>query len=203
MFELPPLPYEKTALAPFLSEETLTFHHDKHFNAYVTTLNTLIKDTPYAELSLEEIIRKAAAEDNKPIFNNAGQVFNHDFYFKCLGPAHKEGEGDACPLDGCALKKMVGETFGGREKFWESLVKAATGNFGSGWTWLVQENGKLEILNYSNADSPVRDRPSATPLLCIDVWEHAYYIDYRNDRKKYVEQMLQHVNWVQVASRVS
>ena len=198
MFTLPELTYTKTALEPFLSQETLTYHHDKHFNAYVEKLNSLIAGTEYEKLPLAEIIRKSAAEGSKGIFNNAGQVYNHDFYFKCFG---RQAD-DTCPLKHAKLKELIEASFAGSDDFRTKATDAAVGNFGSGWTWLVEENGKIEILNYSNADNPLRDRPNAVPLLCIDVWEHAYYIDYRNDRKKYVTELLANVNWAFVASQL-
>jgi Fe-Mn family superoxide dismutase len=197
MFKLPDLPYAKSALAPFLSEETLTYHHDKHFNAYVEKLNSLITGTGYENLSLAEIIRKSAEENNKAVFNNAGQVFNHDFYFKCLG----QEPDDNCPMKYEVLKKLISNTFSDKEDFTAKVTDAAVNNFGSGWTWLVQNGDHIEIINYSNADNPLRDHPDMNPLLCIDVWEHAYYIDYRNDRKKYVTALLGSINWKFVASQ--
>lgn len=197
MFKLPDLPYSKNALAPFLSEETLTYHHDRHFNAYVEKLNSLIAGTDYEKLSIGEIIRKSAAENQKAIFNNAGQVFNHDFYFKCIG----QEDGDKCPMEHEVLKKLISNTFSGKEDFTARVTDAAVNNFGSGWTWLVQNGDRIEILNYSNADNPLRDHQEMIPLLCIDVWEHAYYIDYRNDRKKYVTELLGNINWKFVASQ--
>ncbi len=198
MFTLPPLPYDKQALSPFLSEETLTYHHDKHFNAYVEKLNSLIKGTDYENLTLKEIIQKSAKENQKGIFNNAGQVFNHDFYFKCFG----RKEDDACPMKYKDLKGLIEATFSKPEDMRDALINNAVNNFGSGWTWLVAKGGKLEIINYSNAQNPLVDQPDATPLLCIDVWEHAYYIDYRNDRKKYVETLMANVNWAFVSEQL-
>src|SRR5512139_302450 len=186
--ELPALPYEKTALQPYISAETLEYHHGKHHQAYVTNLNNLIPGTEYENLSLEEIVKKAPAGG---IFNNAAQVWNHTFYWNCLAP--KAG---GAPTG--ALADAITKTFGSFDTFKEKFSASAVGNFGSGWTWLVKnKDGSLEIVNTSNAGCPLTT--DKKPLLTCDVWEHAYYIDVRNARAKYVENFWQLVNWSFVA----
>lgn len=183
-FELPALPYEKNALEPYISAETLEYHHGKHHQAYVTNLNNLVPGTEYENLTLEEIIKKAPTGG---IFNNAAQVWNHTFYWHCMTPNSKnEPEG--------ALKDAIVAEFGSVEKFKEEFTKVAIGTFGSGWAWLVKNSaGKLEIVSTSNAGNPMTS--NQTPLLTCDVWEHAYYIDYRNARPKYLESFWKLVNW--------
>jgi superoxide dismutase, Fe-Mn family len=176
-FTLPDLPYAKDALAPYLSQETLEFHHDKHHNAYVTNLNGLIEGTDNAGKSLEDIILMA----DGPLFNNAAQVWNHTFYWNCMKP----GGGGAPAGD---LAKAVDAAFGSFEDFKKEFSAAAVGQFGSGWAWLVLENGALKVTKTGNADLPLKH--GQTALLTVDVWEHAYYIDYRNLRPKYVETFL-------------
>jgi len=189
-FELPPLPYNKDALAPVISAETLEYHHDKHHAAYVTNLNKLVENTEYAGKTLEEIIMSAPAGG---IFNNAAQVWNHTFYFNCLGP---DGGGEPSG----ALADDITRDFGSFDAFRTRVIASATGNFGSGWTWLVRNaDGGLEVVNTSNAGNPMTD--GRVPLLAIDVWEHAYYIDYRNARPKYLEAIWDIINWNFVASR--
>lgn len=182
-FELPQLPYEKNALEPYISKETLEFHYGKHHQTYVTNLNNLVKGTEFESMSLEEIIMKSSAG----IFNNAAQIWNHTFYWNSLTPnSSKAPQGK--------LAKLINEAFGSFEVFKEKFATSAATNFGSGWTWLVEnQNGKLEILNTSNADLPMKHGKKA--LLTIDVWEHAYYIDYRNARPKYVSEFWNIVNW--------
>ena len=182
--ELPALPYEKTALEPHISAETLEFHHDKHHATYVTKLNGLIPGTEFENASLEEIVQKAPAGG---IFNNAAQVWNHSFYFNCMGPGCG-GEPTG------AVAGAIASSFGSFAAFKQAFTDAALNNFGSGWTWLVQNSdGSLAIVNTSNAASPLRD--GQTPLLTVDVWEHAYYIDYRNARPKYLDGFWNVVNW--------
>jgi Fe-Mn family superoxide dismutase len=186
-FTLPDLPYAKDALAPYLSQETLEYHHDKHHNAYVTNLNGLIEGTDNAGKSLEDIIVAA----DGPLFNNAAQVWNHTFYWNCMKP----GGGDAPSGE---LAKAMDAAFGSFDDFKKELSAAAVGQFGSGWGWLVLENGALKVTKTSNADLPLKH--GQTALLTVDVWEHAYYIDYRNLRPKYVETFLNNlVNWDFVA----
>jgi superoxide dismutase, Fe-Mn family len=181
--ELAPLPYPVHALEPHISSETLEYHHGKHHRTYVETLNKLVKGTPFENASLEDIVRKATGG----IFNNAAQVWNHDFYWKCLSP-----DGGGSP--GGAVAKMIERSFGGFEQFRDKFSESALGLFGSGWTWLVRNgDGSLEILNCGNAENPLRS--GRAPLLACDVWEHAYYIDYRNARKDYVEAFWNVVNW--------
>ncbi|WP_019611892.1 superoxide dismutase [Thioalkalivibrio sp. AKL7] len=183
-YELPDLPYAKNALEPHISAETLEYHHDKHHATYVTKLNGLLPGSEFENASLEDIIRKAPAGG---IFNNGAQVWNHTFYFNCMAPnAGGEPSGK--------LADAINSAFGSFDAFKEKFNESAVGNFGSGWTWLVQnDDGSVEIVNTSNAANPLRD--GKTPLLTCDVWEHAYYIDYRNARPKYLENFWAVVNW--------
>ena len=182
-FELPPLPYEKNALEPHISAETLEYHHGKHHNAYVTKLNALIEGTENADKSLEEIIRSASGG----LFNQAAQVWNHTFYWNSLSP---NGGGEPTGAAADAISKA----FGSFEAFKKEFSDKAAGNFGSGWTWLVKKaDGSLAVVNTDDADTPVKG--SDKPLLTIDVWEHAYYIDYRNARPNYIEAFWKLVNW--------
>jgi Fe-Mn family superoxide dismutase len=181
--QLPDLPYAADALEPHISAETLDFHHGKHHRAYVTKLNELIAGTEYEDLSLEEVIRRASG----PTFNNAAQAWNHSFYWSCLSPA-----GGGAPTG--KIAEAIDAGWGSFDKFKETLTQSAATNFGSGWTWLVKNaQGELEVLNTSNAGSPLTD--GKTPILTIDVWEHAYYIDYRNARPKYIEAYWNLANW--------
>jgi len=173
-FTLPPLPYAKEALAPAISAETLDCHHDKHHQAYVNNLNKPVAGKPDASKSLEEII---LASDG-PLFNNAAQDWNHSFYWKSMKPA---GGGEPTG----ALAEAIATAFGSFAKFRTEFLTAATSQFGSGWAWLVVDQGKLAVAKTSNADLPLKH--AQTPLLTCDVWEHAYYIDYHNLRAKYVE----------------
>ncbi|AKJ95377.1 MULTISPECIES: superoxide dismutase [Thioalkalivibrio] len=183
-YELPDLPYAKNALEPHISAETLEYHHDKHHATYVTKLNGLLPGSEFENASLEDIIKKAPAGG---IFNNGAQVWNHTFYFNCMAPnAGGEPSGK--------LADAINSAFGSFDAFKEKFNESAVGNFGSGWTWLVQNSdGSVEIVNTSNAANPLRD--GKTPLLTCDVWEHAYYIDYRNARPKYLENFWAVVNW--------
>ena len=195
-FELPPLPFANDALEPHISARTLEFHHGKHHAAYVTNLNNLTKDSPLAALSLEEIIKAAAADlpAKQPIFNNAAQVWNHTFFWNCL----KNGGGGK-PSESL-LARMESE-LGGFDKFKEDFKNAAVTQFGSGWAWLVEENGKLKITKTANADLPMVHGQKA--LLTVDVWEHAYYLDYQNRRPDFVQAFLDHlVNWDFVAANL-
>ncbi|MEX3956867.1 superoxide dismutase [Trinickia sp. EG282A] len=181
---LPPLPFAKNALAPHMSEETLDFHYGKHHQAYVTNLNNLIKGTEFENLGLEEIIKKSSGG----VFNNSAQVWNHTFFWNCLKP---QGGGEPTG----ALAEAINKKWGSFDAFKEAFSKAAAGNFGSGWTWLVKKaDGSLDIVSTSNAATPLTT--DAKPLLTIDVWEHAYYIDFRNARPKFIETFLNHLaNW--------
>lgn len=185
---LPPLPYPKNALEPTISAETLEFHHDKHHQAYVTNLNNLIKGTEFENSTLEEIIMKSSGG----IFNNAAQVWNHTFYWNCLKP-----NGGGAP-DG-ELANAINQAFGSFEDFKKQFSQKAVTTFGSGWAWLVKnKDGSLGIESTSNADTPMTKGQQA--LLTCDVWEHAYYVDYRNARPKYVEEFWKLVNWDFVAA---
>ena len=181
---LPPLPYRLDALAPHMSKETLEYHYGKHHQAYVTKLNELIEGTEFEAMSLEDIIRGSSGE----IFNNAAQAWNHTFFWDCMRPG---GGGE--PAGG--LARAIGKKWGSYGAFKETFVKNAVGNFGSGWTWVVKMgDGTVDIVDTSNAATPLTT--SDKPLLTIDVWEHAYYIDYRNERPKFVETFLASlVNW--------
>jgi len=186
--ELPPLPYAKDALEPHVSSETLDYHHDKHHATYVSKLNDLVAGTEFADASLEEIVAKSSGS----VFNNAAQVWNHTFYWNCLSP-----EGGGAPSG--ALAEAIDAAFGSFDAFKERFAEAAAGQFGSGWAWLVRDaSGGLSITSTSNAENPMTS--GVTPLLTCDVWEHAYYIDYRNLRPKYVEAFWNLVNWEFVAA---
>ncbi|MGZ5884292.1 MAG: superoxide dismutase [Burkholderiaceae bacterium] len=180
---LPPLPYESDALQPYISRETLEYHYGKHHQGYVTKLNKLIKESVYEDSALEEIIKKSTGE----IFNNAAQVWNHTFYWQCM---KKNGGG----LPTGALADAINTQWGSFDQFKELFGKSCMGNFGSGWTWLVKNpGGSLDIVNTGNAGTPLTS--DAKPLLTCDVWEHAYYIDCRNQRDKYVDNFWNVVNW--------
>ena len=182
-FQLPDLPYSLNALAPHLSEETLNFHHGKHHKAYVDNLNKLLPGTDFEGCSLEEIIQKSSGG----IFNNAAQVWNHTFYWNSLSP---NGGGRPSGKVLAAIEK----SFGSFEKFKEQFSQKAITQFGSGWAWLIAKNdGTLEITSTSNADTPIR--LGQKPILTCDVWEHAYYIDYRNQRPVYVDHFFELINW--------
>ena len=183
---LPPLPYPIDSLAPAYSQETLEFHHGKHHNAYVVNLNNLQKGTEYEALTLEEIIKKAP--NPGPIYNNAAQIWNHTFFWNCMKP---QGGGEPTG----ALAQAITSKWGSYAAFKEAFVKSAVGNFGSGWTWLVKKpDGSVDIVNTGAAGTPLTTADRA--LMTVDVWEHAYYIDYRNLRPKFVETFLDKlVNW--------
>lgn len=186
-FELPPLPYAKNALAPTISEETIEYHYGKHHQTYVTNLNNLVKGSEFEAMGLEDIVR----ESSGGVFNNAAQVWNHTFYWNCLKPG-----GGGAPTG--ALAAAIDKALGSFAAFKEKFSSSAVGNFGSGWTWLVKNaDGSLEVLNTSNAGTPMTS--GKTALLTCDVWEHAYYVDYRNARAKYVESFWGLVNWDFVA----
>ncbi|WP_130469954.1 superoxide dismutase [Candidatus Magnetaquicoccus inordinatus] len=184
---LPPLPYALDALAPHISKETLEYHHGKHHNAYVVNLNNLIPGTPFENMSLEEIILNSSGG----IFNNAAQVWNHTFYWNCLSP---QGGGEPTG----ALADAINQTFGSFAQFKEKFTATSVTTFGSGWGWLVKNSdGSLELMSTSNAGTPATSGKKA--LLTCDVWEHAYYIDYRNARPNYVAAFWNLVNWEHVA----
>jgi Fe-Mn family superoxide dismutase len=185
---LPNLPYEKKALAPYISEQTLEFHHGKHHSTYVTNTNKLIENTEFANQDLETIIKKTAQEPAQSgLFNNAAQVWNHSFYWSCMKP------GGGGPAAGRIAEK-IGTDFSSYAGFAEQFKNAGLTQFGSGWAWLVLKNGHLEIMKTSNADTPLAY--GIKPLLTVDVWEHAYYLDYQNRRGDYLSAFLEHlVNW--------
>jgi Fe-Mn family superoxide dismutase len=195
-FELPPLPYPKNALEPHMSEKTFEFHYGKHHQAYVTNLNNLVKDTPMASQSLEEIIKATAKDEAKAgIFNNAAQVWNHTFFWSSMKP-----NGGGAPTG--ALADKINAAFGSLDKFKEEFKAAAVGQFGSGWAWLVVDGGKLKITKTPNAVNPMAQ--GQTALLTCDVWEHAYYLDYQNRRPDFVQTFLDKLaNWEFVAGNLS
>lgn len=188
-FTLPALPYATDALEPYISARTLEFHYGKHHQAYVNNLNTLIPGTPFENASLEEIVMEAEGG----IFNNGAQVYNHTFYFEQFSP-------DGCREPKDELKQAVASDFGSFDGFLEQFNKAAATLFGSGWAWLVKStNGKLEIVQTSNAGCPLRD--GKVPLLTCDVWEHAYYLDKQNLRLKYIDDFWKVVDWKVISAR--
>lgn len=181
--KLPELPYPKNALAPYISEETMEYHYGKHHKGYVDTLNSLLPGTEFEDMSLEDIIRKAPPGE---LFNQAAQVWNHTFYWQSMSPEGADPTGDL----GNAMKSAFGSVDDFRQKFTDMAV----GNFGSGWTWLVaRQDGSLDVVNTDDANNPMQD--DLKPLFTCDVWEHAYYIDYRNARPKYLEAFWNIVNW--------
>ena len=180
---LPPLPYAMDALQPHMSKETLEYHYGKHHQAYVTNLNNLIKGTEFENMSLEDIIKKSSGG----VFNNSAQVWNHTFFWNCLAP-----QGGTAPTGKVA--DAINAKWGSFDAFKEAFTKSAVGNFGSGWTWLVSRgDGSVDIVNTSNAGTPLTSADK--PVLTCDVWEHAYYIDYRNARPKFLENFWNLVNW--------
>jgi superoxide dismutase, Fe-Mn family len=191
MFTLSPLPYAYDALEPYISKETLTFHHDKHHQAYVNKLNEILQ--PYPELAQMELVALLQNLDQVPesvrqaVINNAGQVYNHDLYWQSMGPnAGGEPVGE--------LAEKISQTFGGFENFKTEFSNAGVTQFGSGWAWLcVDDNSELHIEKTSNADSPIMH--GHTPILTMDVWEHAYYLDYQNLRPKYIEEFFKVIDW--------
>lgn len=186
---LPPLPFGKEDLSPIISAETIEYHYEKHHAGYVNNLNNLIKNTEFEDMELDDVIKNSSGT----IFNNAAQVYNHTFYWNCLSKG-----GTQVP------KKLLGALeaeFGSFENFKSDFIKAAVSNFGSGWTWLVcEDHGMLKIVNTQNAGTPIA--AGQRPLLTIDVWEHAYYIDYRNARQKYLDEIFKIINWEFVASNM-
>ncbi|MEN8118698.1 MAG: superoxide dismutase [Bacteroidota bacterium] len=188
-FSLPKLPYAADALEPYISEKTLEFHYGKHHQAYVNNVNNLVVGTEFENATLEEIVKKAKGG----IFNNGAQVWNHTFYFMQFSP-------DGCKEPKDELKAAIEAKFGSVEAFKEAFSKAAATLFGSGWAWLVaDENGELEIVQTSNAGNPMRD--GEKPLMTCDVWEHAYYIDKKNARPKYIEDFWKIMDWKVVSER--
>ncbi|HEY4556104.1 MAG TPA: Fe-Mn family superoxide dismutase [Lysobacter sp.] len=189
-FELPPLPYDRTALEPHISGETLDYHHGKHHKTYVDNLNKMVEGTEFASMDLVEVIRKSQGG----MFNNAAQVWNHTFFWNCMAP-------NAGGAPSGALAEGIDKAFGSFDAFKEQFTDVALKTFGSGWAWLVQRpDGALALVSTSNANTPLTSED--TPLLTCDVWEHAYYIDYRNARAKFVEAFWNVVNWKFVASNL-
>jgi superoxide dismutase, Fe-Mn family len=190
-FQLPELPFDKKELEPFISEQTLNFHYNKHHKTYVDKLNTLIKDTPFANKMLEEIIKSSSG----PTFNNAAQVWNHTFYWHCL-------TGDKSQKPTTKLLDLIIASFGSMDDFEQQFKNSAATNFGSGWTWLViTPLKKLEIVNTSNANCPLTT--TNIPLLTCDVWEHAYYIDTQNNRAQYLDNFFKIINWDFVSANLN
>ena len=194
-FELPSLPYANDALAPYMSSETLDFHHGKHHQTYVTNLNNLIKDTDLKDSSLEEIVVKSSKDSSMAgIFNNAGQHWNHILFWQCMKP----NGGGSMPSE---LESRITSDLGGIDQFKEAFIQAGITQFGSGWAWLAIDNGKLVVTKSPNASNPLVD--GMKPILGCDVWEHSYYIDYRNKRPDYLKAFLDSlVNWEFVASQL-
>lgn len=186
-FTLPDLPFDPTQLAPFCSKETFEYHHGKHHAAYVTKLNDAIKGSELENMSLEDLIRKSKKEDNKAVYNNAAQHFNHSFFWNCMNPSGGGNPGEK-------LAAALVRDFESVDKFKEMFADTATKIFGSGWAWLAQgADGKLEIIPMKDADTPlIVDKK---PLLTLDVWEHAYYIDHRNARPNFIKEFWGFVNW--------
>ena len=194
-FELPSLPYANDALAPYMSSETLDFHHGKHHQTYVTNLNNLVKDTDMKDSSLEEIVVKSSKDSSMAgIFNNAGQHWNHILFWQCMKP----NGGGSMPSE---LESRITSDLGGIDQFKEAFIQAGTTQFGSGWAWLAIDNGKLVVTKSPNASNPLVD--GMKPILGCDVWEQSYYIDYRNTRPDYLKAFLDSlVNWEFVASQL-
>ena len=186
-FALPPLPYAEDALAPAISAETLQLHHGKHHKLYVDKTNKLLEERPVEGQTLEEIVRNCAGvPEHTQLFNNAAQAWNHDFYWRSLAPKGGEPSG--------ALMQRIEKDFGDYGRFTKKLAAAASAQFGSGWAWLVLRNGALDVVTTSNADTPMARGISC--ILTLDVWEHAYYVDYRNQRDKYLEAVINgHLDW--------
>jgi len=185
--ELPDLPYPHDALQPHISAQTLEFHHGKHHRGYVSKLNAEISDTPWAEQPLEQIVRESHEQNNSSVFNNAAQAWNHAFLWRSMRPG---GGGEP----GGEIGRLIEQSFGGYDRFCTEFAAAAKGQFGSGWAWLVRDGDKLKIIATANADTPLVQ--GLQPLLTLDVWEHAYYLDYQNDRAGYIDGFLRHLaNW--------
>jgi len=181
-FDLPPLPYPEDALAPVISAETLSLHHGKHHKKYIDTMNQLLEQEHVQGRTLEDVVRSSKGK----LFNNAAQAWNHDFYWKSLSPKSAAPSG--------AMRQRLERDFGSYESFCDKFAAAADGQFGSGWAWLIDKNGKLEVVATADADTPMAH--GARCLLALDVWEHAYYVDYRNQREKYVQGVIEkRLNW--------
>jgi superoxide dismutase, Fe-Mn family len=193
-FELPALPYAADALAPHMSAETLEFHHGKHHKAYVDKTNGLIAGTDLANASLSQVIKAAKDQGNKGLFNNSAQIWNHSFFWQCLSPEKQAPSGK--------LADMINDSFGSADELVKKLVEESTNHFASGWGWLVLDGDALKVTSLHDADTPVV-YDGMKPLLTIDVWEHAYYIDYRNARPKYLDVLSANlINWEFVAQNL-
>ena len=195
-FSLPPLPYSQEALEPYISARTMSFHYGKHHQTYVDNLNKLVAGTPWAGQPLEKVIRETAGvADKAALFNNAAQVWNHTFFWQSMKPS-----GGGKPTG--RLMKLIEKSFGSLDEFKKTFVDSGVAQFGSGWVWLVQDGDLLKVVKTSNADTPVAH--GQTALLTCDVWEHAYYLDYQNRRKDFVQAFLDHLaNWEFAASQLS
>ncbi len=193
-FELPQLPYPENALEPHISSRTMNFHHGKHHNAYIENTKKMVKGTDMAEMALEEVVKRASRLKDKALFNNAAQAWNHAFYWKGMKP-----KGGGSPTGKVA--EMLSTAFGSIESFRQEFSKAAATQFGSGWAWLVIDGSALRVTSTANADTPIAE--GKKPLLTLDVWEHAYYLDYQNRRTAYIQAFLDHlINWDFVAENL-
>lgn len=194
-FELPPLPFEENALEPTISSRTVQLHYGKHHAAYFNMLNTLVEGTEFSDVTLEEVVQKSfGSPERQKIFNNAGQAWNHIVYWEQMKPG-----GSQIPAG--RISEMIQESFGSLDRFKDQFVQTSVGVFGSGWAWLVEENGSLEIRGMPNAENPLAHGQKA--LMGVDVWEHAYYLDYQNLRADYVRAVLDNlINWDYVAERL-
>jgi len=193
-FTLPKLPWDEAALDPVISARTIQFHYGKHHKAYVDKTNEMVAGTPMAGMSLEEVVRAADKDKNQKLFNNAAQAWNHTFFWSCLRPGGSKPSGD--------IARRIDSDLGGLEAFNKSFAKAAVEQFGSGWAWLVDRGGKLEIVATSNAGTPLTT--GATPLLTLDVWEHAYYLDYQNRRPDFANAVIEKLlDWEFAAENLS
>jgi superoxide dismutase, Fe-Mn family len=195
-YQLPELPYDYNALEPYMSANTLEFHHDKHHAKYVSTFNEMVQDTPMADMAIEEVIKATYNDSSKAgIFNNAAQAWNHTFYWNCMQPS-----GGGSPTG--ALADKINADFGSFDKFKEEFKAAGATQFGSGWAWLVLDNGTLKVTKTPNAVNPLAQ--GQTPLLTMDVWEHAYYLDYQNKRPDFIQAFVDHlINWDFVAQQMT
>jgi superoxide dismutase, Fe-Mn family len=186
-FTLPPLPYDSAALAPFISAETLDFHHGKHHKAYIDKCNELLDEAGLGGRTLVEAVAHASETGNQALFNNAAQAWNHSFFWKCLSPSPTEPSPK--------LAELIDRDFGSREALLAKFKEEAVVHFASGWAWLVLEGGALKVTSFHDADTPIA-HPGVEPLLTLDLWEHAYYVDYRNERSKFVDAVLENIlNW--------
>ena len=195
-FQLPDLPFAKDSLAPHMSAETLDYHHGKHHKAYVNKTNELIEgDSSLSGASLIQVVREASRSENRKLFNNAAQLWNHSFFWQCLAPAQGQQP------DG-KLAHLIGDAFGGTDAMLKKLEEEAVNHFASGWAWLLLDRGSLRIASLHDADTPIA-HDGMVPLFTLDVWEHAYYIDYRNERPKFASAVLENiVNWDFVAQNL-